>query len=463
MTDQGNATPRNQPQSQPQEAQDTRQGSQQPATPAQDAAAQDVQPQQAPQSDPDQSAQPPSEPEQGIQPQADPAQGAAAQEAPAQGAAEPFPPEQPPSPYPMPANPFAQQPGAAPQGQPVPQPQRPATPAQAPYGQQAAGQQAPYGQQGTGQQAPYQPYAQNGYPQNPQAPQNPYGYPYGGYPAGQQPYPGAPYPPQQPKKKKWPWILGGCLIAFFLVFGGIASCVSCSIILAEDLASNTVDDRYGSDGRLDDAYTYDYDPDYDFDSDGYFFDGYTADVLMDSFDVQRGTVENGNGGKGFYEVGAGKDLAPGLYYIEGSPSAESQYNTFDYEGPDSYEFDDSVVFFGNYFVELEEGDAFIFQPFEDGLRYYPADQASFSPTAPYGSGLYRVGTDIPAGTYDIASLDVESMSYGQDHAAYVMRDLDFDDDSITQTKYVAPGSAQTVTVSDGEWLELYAAQATPAA
>lgn len=352
-------------------------------------------------------------------------------------------PQQPPSPYQVPAGTMsAQQPNAA-------QPQQPGDPAQQPYWQQAAGQQ-----QTAEQQAQYQPYQQNGYaPQ----PQNPYGYPYGAYPAGQQPYPGMPYAPAQPKKKKWPWILGGCLVAFFLVFGGIVGCVSCSILIAEDVASTTFDERYGSGSGYDDVYTYDYDPD------EYFFDGYSADVLMDSFEVQRGAVENGSGGKGFYEVGEGKDLEPGMYYIEGSATEESQYNTFDYEGPDSYEFDDSVVFFGNYFVILEEGDAFIYQPADEGLRFRPVDQASFAPAAPYGSGLYRVGTDIPAGTYEITSLDVESMSYGQDHAAYVMDDLDFEDGSITQTKYVAPGGKQTVTVADGEWLELYAAQAAPAA
>lgn len=367
-------------------------------------------------------------------------------------------PQQPPSPYQAPAGtmpaqqPYtaqAQQPFQGAQGQPAAQPQQPGDPAQQPCWQQSAVQQ-----QTAGQQAHYQPYQQNGYaPQ----PQNPYGYPYGTYPAGQQPYPGMPYAPAQPKKKKWPWILGGCLVAFFLVFGGIVGCVSCSILIAEDVASTTFDERYGSGSGYDDVYTYDYDPD------EYFFDGYSADVLMDSFEVQRGAVENGSGGKGFYEVGEGKDLEPGMYYIEGSATEESQYNTFDYEGPDSYEFDDSVVFFGNYFVILEEGDAFIYQPADEGLRFRPVDQASFAPAAPYGSGLYRVGTDIPAGTYEITSLDVESMSYGQDHAAYVMDDLDFEDGSITQTKYVAPGGKQTVTVADGEWLELYAAQAAPAA
>ena len=43
-----------------------------------------------------------------------------------------------------------------------------------------------------------------------------------------------------------------------------------------------------------------------------------------------------------------------------------------------------------------------------------------------------------------------------------MKDLDFDDDSITDSKPLLRGSTQTVTVEDGEWLELFGTIATPA-
>lgn len=49
----------------------------------------------------------------------------------------------------------------------------------------------------------------------------------------------------------------------------------------------------------------------------------------------------------------------------------------------------------------------------------------------------------------------------EDSAAFVMKNLDFDDDSIVDTKYVIPGGEQTVTVSNGQYLELFAATATP--
>ena len=49
----------------------------------------------------------------------------------------------------------------------------------------------------------------------------------------------------------------------------------------------------------------------------------------------------------------------------------------------------------------------------------------------------------------------------QDYAAYVMQDLDFDDDSITDSVYLLRGSTQTITVNDGDWLELFGTVATP--
>ena len=42
-----------------------------------------------------------------------------------------------------------------------------------------------------------------------------------------------------------------------------------------------------------------------------------------------------------------------------------------------------------------------------------------------------------------------------------MQDLDFDDDSITDSVYLLRGSTQTITVNDGDWLELFGTVATP--
>ena len=46
-------------------------------------------------------------------------------------------------------------------------------------------------------------------------------------------------------------------------------------------------------------------------------------------------------------------------------------------------------------------------------------------------------------------------------AAYVMKDLEFEDDSIVETKYVIAGGSQTITVTDGQYVELFAAVMEP--
>ena len=95
-------------------------------------------------------------------------------------------------------------------------------------------------------------------------------------------------------------------------------------------------------------------------------------------------------------------------------------------------------------------------------RMYPADEADFKSAAPYECGLFLVGTDIPAGTYTVTTQDEAAAVADNESAAYIMKNLAFDDDSAIDTKYVVKGGSQTVTVRDGEWLELYAATATPA-
>ena len=121
-----------------------------------------------------------------------------------------------------------------------------------------------------------------------------------------------------------------------------------------------------------------------------------------------------------------------------------------------------MQYLGNYFVELDEGDLIAFEPGVEGAVMKPAPSTSVNPTAPYGNGCYRVGVDIPAGTYTITAAPVDDPEVTDECAAYVMDDLDFDDDSIVDTQYVIPGGKQTVTVVDGQYLELFAATATPA-
>lgn len=46
--------------------------------------------------------------------------------------------------------------------------------------------------------------------------------------------------------------------------------------------------------------------------------------------------------------------------------------------------------------------------------------------------------------------------------AYVMDDLRFDDDSVADAVELIPGGKKAITVKEGQFLELYGTQATPA-
>ena len=165
---------------------------------------------------------------------------------------------------------------------------------------------------------------------------------------------------------------------------------------------------------------------------------------------------------GVYEVGAAGQIPAGLYFMQGAEDAECNYYLFEAadDAPGRYEVDDSVVYFGNYFAQLDEGDLIVFKPAGDQTMY-PAPATSINPAAPYNDGCYRVGIDIPAGTYTITPYGPSAAATAKECAAYVMKDLDFDDDSITESVYVITGGTQTVTVTDGQYLELFATTATP--
>lgn len=188
----------------------------------------------------------------------------------------------------------------------------------------------------------------------------------------------------------------------------------------------------------------------------------TLDQILDNFDLPLGDVSGTSFGAGVYVVGE-DGIAPGLYYVEGSPSQESNFYLYEtdgaYRGDDLYKIDAAVAYIGSYFVELEEGDVLIYKPAEDSDVFYSADEAPKVEPGVYGSGVYRVGVDIPAGTYTITATSESLDDATQDRAVYVMKDLDFDEDSILDTKYVMKGGSQTIEVKDGQWVELYGAQA----
>lgn len=367
-------------------------------------------------------------------------------------------------------------PAASSEFSPAPGSQQPASPTQ-PYAvYEPAAQPAAAAGQPVYQQASYGAYDQT--------------YAYG---AAQPQSPVPPVPPVPPtpvygyeppasggQKRRWPWFLLGLAVGLVIGLGG---CVSCAGIMAAASFDNDTAYRYDD---YDYGYGYDDDYGYDYDHDhGYSYPpeddadpldddaaagSYAYDEIAEALEG-AGLPAGAPGADdvcamGFYTVGPAGDIPAGLYYLDGSDEEISHYYIFESDGDGAkggrYDLDDSVQYLGNYFVELDEGDLIAFVP-AAGATMRPAPATSIDPAQPYTNGCYRVGIDIPAGSYTITALPLPDNDATAESAAFVMKDLDFNDDSIVDTQYVIAGGKQVVTVSDGQYLELFGAQATPVA
>ncbi len=376
-------------------------------------------------------------------------------------------------------NPFAavSAPGASAEPQGVP--------AGAPEPSSAASATQPYAVYEPAPQQPVQP-APAAYSAYEQA--------YNGYGAAQQP----PVPPTPPatapvygyepaaapsgQKRRWPWFLLGLAVGLVIGLGGCASCAG--IMYAAHIDDDSVRSMpYGTS----DDYGYGYGHGYGYGQDGQgqgdsssvpqmpsapnsesTAGTYTADEIAKAAFPDGVPTEAPGAGSvckaGVYEVGPSGQIPAGLYFMQGSENAESNFYVFEaVDGATGrYKADDSVVYFGNYFAQLDEGDLVVFKPAGDETMY-PAPSESFGPTAPYNDGCYRVGIDIPAGSYTITTYEPSAAVTTNECGAFVMKDLDFDEDSIANSVYVIPGGKQVVTVTDGQYLELFATTATPVA
>lgn len=93
-------------------------------------------------------------------------------------------------------------------------------------------------------QSPQGPPPQGYYPQGPPPPQGQYPQgppPQGYYPQGMPPQ--GQYP-QPPKKKKWPWILGGILLVILLIVGGCIAVLAGVVKSVDDESKSVVDVHY---------------------------------------------------------------------------------------------------------------------------------------------------------------------------------------------------------------------------
>ncbi|MEG0503743.1 MAG: hypothetical protein RR547_03790 [Raoultibacter sp.] len=343
-------------------------------------------------------------------------------------------------------------------------PQQPPLPGQQPPAQPQPTQSMP---QGYTQQIPQPPTQGYGVP-----PQNPYGYnqqpPYGQQPPysqpyqpPQQPYQGYnPYGQQPPKKKVWPWVLVGCLLIGLLGLGGCVGCVAMTAYIAD--SNSSYDRSY-------DNYDYGYDYNYDFNDDFGSSQAYTftySEILSGNSSLESKIVDD-TATNGVYRIGASDGLPAGRYFLEGDPALDGYYEVYtpsdssSTASSDSFELAESITYIGNYYADFSAGDIVVFKPAAKQLMM-PVDKASFTPESPYKSGLYLVGTDIPAGSYKVTLDETAAAGANNESAAYIMKDLEWDEDSILNEYYAIKGSNHTIEVKDGQWVEAYAVTLTPA-
>lgn len=130
---------------------------------------------------------------------------------------------------------------------------------------------------------------------------------------------------------------------------------------------------------------------------------------------------------GVYYVG--KDIPAGLYWVDGDETEVTYYfklkPTQDGSAQTTYTVSHGNSYYGHNIVDVAEGDVLIIE--EEAL---PLDQMNEKFTSPYKSGVYRVGADIPAGTYTLSAGKADDY-YGY----YVMKDLSYNEDSYLDQGY----------------------------
>lgn len=296
-------------------------------------------------------------------------------------------------------------------------------------------------------------------PQNPYQPNSQQGYQAPGPIPNQAPQPNAPKPPRKHQ---------GCLIAviigIILVFIlGIAGCVACtSFIASEEHNSTAIAPHYLEipDPEYDSNNTY-HDNSIDTSlNNEYFRDAFglpgessltteELNTLQDSFfsDQSKEPNDEGNYHDGVYFVG--NDIPAGGYWFSGDDDELSFFfilkPTADNNGYDVTHINN---YYGHNLMDLEEGEVLVL--INDGTMT-PLASMDETFSEPYTSGTYRVGTDIPAGTYQLQLGEADDYS-----ACYVMKDLEFSDSSyLLETYYIEGDQPDEITLQEGTYIELY--------
>lgn len=160
--------------------------------------------------------------------------------------------------------------------------------------------------------------------------------------------------------------------------------------------------------------------------------------------------------QGIYFVGEKKGLKAGTYWMGGSDTQLSYYFVLTKSG-NTYNCKLNNNYYGHNLITVNDSEVLIVINGTKGFCDISKMTDTFSD--PYTNGVFRVGTDIPAGTYRLKA-GKDSSTY---YAYYVMKDLSYEGDYITEEKQTSDAntfSTYTVTLHEGEYLELFNATAT---
>ncbi len=275
-----------------------------------------------------------------------------------------------------------------------------------------------------------------------------------------------PVPPSAPKKGNRGVVIA-IVAAIIVLLLGMAGCSACTVAALSSGTDGYLGSTHGSPQNI---------PSFDDDHNDSSTDSETDQAYLNAqtrsaFDlqgssalteeelsqVQAGYFENSSiapNSEGVYPQGVfhvGTDLPAGSYWFSGSNSALSYFFILQptSNGANTYNTVHVNSYYGHNLMNLEDGEVLILA---NSGTMTPLSKMTERFTSPYGSGVYRVGTDIPAGSYRIIVGDgAETYS-----AYYVMSDLNYSNDSYLESNYFVSGDTGTeITLEEGTYVELY--------
>ncbi len=272
--------------------------------------------------------------------------------------------------------------------------------------------------------------------------------------------------PPTPERKSNKGIIIAIVAAIVVLLLGMAGCSACTVALSSG-ANSYLGSTYGNPQNI---------PSFDNDQRGnssstdsdqaylnaqtrsaFDLQGSSALTEEELSQVQAGFFEGSSiapNSEGIYPQGVfhvGTDLPAGTYWFSGSNSALSYFFILQPTSDDASTYNTVHVnsYYGHNLMELKDGEVLILV---NNGTMTPIAKMTQQFTSPYGSGVYRVGTDIPAGSYRVIVGDG-----ADDYSAYyVMSDLNYSDDSYLESDYFVSGDTGTeIILEEGTYVELY--------